>query len=123
MPSPGTITDLHIPGGPGIRVDTHIYTGYKVPPHYDSMIGKLVAHGETREAAIARITTALSEMVVNGIKTNAPLHLEIMKDGAFIAGGANISLPGKEAGHLGPANTNPIGSVFPEKRPIKARGV
>ena len=98
MPSPGTITGLHIPGGPGIRVDTHIYAGYKVPPYYDSMIGKLIAHGETRNAAIARMKTALSEMVVNGIKTNAPLHLEIMKDGAFVAGGANIHYLEKKLG-------------------------
>ncbi|MET0046434.1 MAG: acetyl-CoA carboxylase biotin carboxylase subunit [Sedimenticola sp.] len=90
MPSPGDIKHLHIPGGPGIRVDTHIYSGYRVPPHYDSMIGKLVAHGETRDAALARMRTALSEAIIDGIKTNIPLHQEIMKDGAFIAGGANI---------------------------------
>jgi len=90
MPSPGEITQLHIPGGPGIRVDTHIYDGYRVPPHYDSMIGKLIAHGETRASALARIRTALDEMVVEGIKTNIPLHERIMRDGAFIQGGANI---------------------------------
>jgi len=90
MPSPGRITHLHIPGGPGIRVDTHIYDGYFVPPYYDSMIGKLIAHGETRDSAIARLRTALSEMIVDGIKTNIPLHQEIMRDAAFIAGGANI---------------------------------
>ncbi|OOZ37806.1 acetyl-CoA carboxylase biotin carboxylase subunit [Solemya velesiana gill symbiont] len=90
MPSPGDIKHLHIPGGPGIRVDTHIYSGYRVPPHYDSMIGKLVAHGETRDAALARMRTALSEAIIDGIKTNIPLHQQIMKDAAFIAGGANI---------------------------------
>ena len=90
MPSPGRITHLHIPGGPGIRVDTHIYDGYFVPPYYDSMIGKLIAHGETRDSAIARLRTALSEMIVDGIKTNIPLHQDIMRDAAFIAGGANI---------------------------------
>lgn len=97
-PSPGTITSLHIPGGPGIRVDTHIYAGYKVPPHYDSMIGKLIAHGETRDSAIARMKTALSEMVVSGIKINAPLHLEIMKDCAFVTGGTNIHYLEKKLG-------------------------
>ena len=90
MPSPGRISHLHIPGGPGIRVDTHIYDGYFVPPYYDSMIGKLIAHGESRESAIARLRTALSEMIVDGIKTNIPLHQQIMRDAAFIAGGANI---------------------------------
>ena len=98
MPSPGDITHLHVPGGPGIRVDTHIYHGYRVPPHYDSMIGKLIAHGEDRTSAIARMRTALSEMVVDGIKTNIPLHQEIMKDSAFIAGGANIHYLEKKLG-------------------------
>ncbi|MEJ1377034.1 MAG: acetyl-CoA carboxylase biotin carboxylase subunit [Candidatus Sedimenticola sp. (ex Thyasira tokunagai)] len=90
MPSPGDITHLHIPGGPGIRVDTHIYHGYRVPPYYDSMIGKLIAHGETRASAIARMRTALDEMVIEGIKSNIPLQERIMRDGAFAAGGANI---------------------------------
>ena len=98
MPSPGEITHLHIPGGPGIRVDTHVYDGYYVPPYYDSMIGKLIAHGEDRDTAIARLRTALSEMVVDGIKTNIPLHREIMKDGAFIRGGANIHYLEKKLG-------------------------
>jgi acetyl-CoA carboxylase biotin carboxylase subunit len=89
-PSPGTITAFHSPGGPGIRIDSHVYAGYRVPPYYDSMIGKLIAHGETRDSAIARLRTALSEMIVDGIKTNIPLHQEIMRDAAFIAGGANI---------------------------------
>ena len=98
MPSPGCITHLHIPGGPGIRVDTHVYHGYYVPPYYDSMIGKLIAHGEDRDTAIARMRTALSEMVIDGIKTNIPLHREIMKDGAFIRGGANIHYLEKKLG-------------------------
>lgn len=90
MPSPGTITHLHIPGGPGIRVDTHIYDGYRVPPYYDSMIGKLIAHGETRKSAIARMRTALNEMVIEGIRCNIPLQERIMRDCAFAEGGANI---------------------------------
>jgi acetyl-CoA carboxylase biotin carboxylase subunit len=90
MPSPGDISSLHIPGGPGIRVDTHIYSGYRVPPHYDSMIGKLIAYGENRESALARIRTALDEMVIEGIKTNIPLHREIIRDAAFVIGGTNI---------------------------------
>ncbi len=98
IPCPGTITRLHLPGGPGIRVDTHIYAGYRVPPYYDSMIGKLIAHGENRGAAIARMRTALSEMVIDGIKTNIPLHQEIMKDQNFITGGANIHYLEKKLG-------------------------
>ncbi|MEL0584849.1 MAG: acetyl-CoA carboxylase biotin carboxylase subunit [Candidatus Thiodiazotropha sp. (ex. Lucinoma kazani)] len=98
LPSPGTITQLHSPGGPGIRVDTHIYNGYRVPPYYDSMIGKLIAHGETRDSAIARMRIALQEMVISGIKTNIPLHLDIMRDSAFKAGGANIHYLEKKLG-------------------------
>jgi acetyl-CoA carboxylase biotin carboxylase subunit len=98
LPSPGTITQLHTPGGPGIRVDTHIYAGYRVPPYYDSMIGKLIAHGETRDSAIARMRMALHETVINGIKTNIPLHLDIMRDSAFKAGGANIHYLEKKLG-------------------------
>ncbi|MES9993445.1 MAG: acetyl-CoA carboxylase biotin carboxylase subunit [Candidatus Thiodiazotropha sp.] len=98
LPSPGTIDQLHTPGGPGVRVDTHIYNGYRVPPYYDSMIGKLVTHGETREAAIARMRIALQEMVISGIKTNIPLHLDIMRDSAFNEGGANIHYLEKKLG-------------------------
>jgi acetyl-CoA carboxylase biotin carboxylase subunit len=98
LPSPGTITQLHMPGGPGIRVDTHIYNGYRVPPYYDSMIGKLVAYGANRQSAIARMRIALEEMVIGGIKTNIPLQLEIMKDSAFQAGGANIHYLEKKLG-------------------------
>jgi acetyl-CoA carboxylase biotin carboxylase subunit len=89
-PSPGTIAQYHAPGGPGIRVDSHLYNGYRVPPNYDSMIGKLIAHGETRAAAIARMRNALAELVIEGIKTNAPLHRRILGDAGFIAGGADI---------------------------------
>jgi acetyl-CoA carboxylase biotin carboxylase subunit len=97
-PSPGLITTVHMPGGPGIRVDTHIYQGYRVPPYYDSMIGKLIAHGDTRATAIARMQTALSEIVIEGIKTNIPLHQDIMADAAFAAGGANIHYLEKKLG-------------------------
>ncbi len=90
MPSPGTIEHYHAPGGFGIRVDTHVYQGYKVPPHYDSMIGKLIAHAETRELAIARLSMALSEIVIDGIKTNIPLHQDLIQDTAFMAGGTDI---------------------------------
>ncbi len=90
MPSPGQITNLHFPGGPGIRVETHIYNGYTVPPYYDSMIGKLIAYGEDRESAIARMRIALSEMIIDGIKSNIPLQADIMKDSAFQKGGVNI---------------------------------
>ena len=89
-PSPGRITMWHVPGGPGIRVDSHVFTNYFVPPHYDSMIGKLIAYGDTREQAIARLRTALSEMVVEGISTNIPLHREMMNDKAFNDGGFSI---------------------------------
>ena len=90
MPSPGTIEGYHAPGGPGIRVDTHVYDGYRVPPNYDSMIGKVIAHGENREAAIARMRVALDEMVLNGIKTNVPLHKWLLHDPGFVRGGFNI---------------------------------
>ena len=90
MPSPGPIRLWHSPGGPGIRVDSHVYSGYSVPPHYDSLIGKVIAHGETREAAIARMKNALAEMVVEGIKTNIALHQEIFNHAAFRSGGQDI---------------------------------
>jgi acetyl-CoA carboxylase biotin carboxylase subunit len=89
-PSPGRITGWHTPGGPGIRVDSHAYAGYYVPPHYDSMIGKVIAYGATREQAIRRMQIALSEMVVEGILTNIPLHRDLMVDARFIEGGTNI---------------------------------
>src|SRR5512139_842281 len=89
-PSPGRITSYHAPGGPGIRVDSHVYNNYFVPPHYDSMIGKIIAYGDTREQAMARMRTALSEMAVEGIETNIPLHRELLQDAAFMRGATNI---------------------------------
>jgi acetyl-CoA carboxylase biotin carboxylase subunit len=89
-PSPGKIISWHAPGGPGIRVDSHAYAGYFVPPTYDSMVGKVIAYGATREQAIRRMQIALSEMVVEGILTNIPLHRELMVDARFIEGGTNI---------------------------------
>jgi acetyl-CoA carboxylase biotin carboxylase subunit len=89
-PSPGRILSWHAPGGPGIRVDSHAYAGYYVPPHYDSMVGKVIAYGATRDQAIRRMQIALSEMVVEGILTNIPLHRELMVDARFIEGGTNI---------------------------------
>ena len=90
VPSPGRLTTFHMPGGPGVRIDTHAYAGYMVPPHYDSMIGKLITHGDTREQAIARMQIALSEMVIEGIKTNIALHRDLMADAAFHIGGTSI---------------------------------
>ena len=90
MPSPGPVRLWHAPGGPGIRVDSHAYSGYAVPPFYDSLIGKVIAHGETRDEAIGRMRNALSEMVVEGIKTNIPLHQEIFGHAAFQKGGLDI---------------------------------
>lgn len=90
IPSPGKIDRFHMPGGPGVRIDTHAYGGYVVPPHYDSMIGKLITHGATREQAIARMRIALSEMSVQGIKTNIELHADLMADAAFHLGGTSI---------------------------------
>jgi acetyl-CoA carboxylase biotin carboxylase subunit len=98
MPSPGTITSYHAPGGPGIRMETHIYNGYRVPPYYDSMIGKLVAHGETRASALARMRVALSEIVIEGIKCNVSLQRDIITDPAFMAGGTNIHYLEKKLG-------------------------
>jgi acetyl-CoA carboxylase biotin carboxylase subunit len=90
IPSPGPVKLFHAPGGPGIRVDSHLYSGYTVPPFYDSLIGKLIAYGEDRDTAIARMKNALSEMVIEGIKTNIPLHQEIFNHAAFKAGGLDI---------------------------------
>ncbi len=89
-PSPGRITAWHMPGGPGVRVDSHAYDGYFVPPNYDSMIGKIITYGATRDQAIARMRIALSEMVVDGISTNVPLHRELMMDANFVEGGTSI---------------------------------
>lgn len=90
LPSPGNVTIYHPPGGPGIRVDSHIYSSYTVPPFYDSMIAKLISYGETRDIAIARMRTALEEIIIEGIKTNIPLHQSIIDDPNFIAGGTDI---------------------------------
>lgn len=90
VPCPGTITDFHAPGGPGIRIDSHIYSGYKVPPYYDSLIAKIIAFGDTREIALARMRNALEETVVEGIKTNAPLHLDLLRGSDFQHGSVNI---------------------------------
>jgi acetyl-CoA carboxylase, biotin carboxylase subunit len=89
-PSPGRITGWHPPGGPGIRVDSHVYQNYFVPPNYDSLIAKVIAHGDTREHALARMRTALSEMIVEGIKTNLALHQDLLNDNAVIRGRTNI---------------------------------
>jgi acetyl-CoA carboxylase biotin carboxylase subunit len=90
MPSPGTVSQYHPPGGPGIRVDSHLYNGYRVPPYYDSLIGKLIAHGENRTIALARMRNALAELVIEGIKTNIPLHRRIFTDAKFAKGGTDI---------------------------------
>ena len=98
MPSPGTVSLWHPPGGPGIRVDSHVYTGYKVPPHYDSLLAKIIAHGEERPSAIARMTSALGEIVLDGIHTNLPLHQEIFQHSAFKSGGTDIHYLEKRLG-------------------------
>jgi acetyl-CoA carboxylase biotin carboxylase subunit len=90
MPSPGLIEGFHAPGGPGIRCDTHVYDGYRVPPNYDSMIGKIIAHGQDRDMAIARMRVALDEMVLDGIRSNVPLHKWLLWDPGFLRGGFNI---------------------------------
>lgn len=89
-PSPGTVSLYHAPGGPGIRVDSHLYDGYTVPPYYDSLIAKLIAHGESREAALARMSNALTEIVIEGIDTNLSLHQDLIHDAAFAGGGTDI---------------------------------
>jgi acetyl-CoA carboxylase biotin carboxylase subunit len=90
MPSPGKINTFHAPGGHGVRVDSHIYNGYTVPPHYDSLVGKIITHADTRDAALAKMSRALDEMVVEGIRTNAALHRELVVDTSFRAGGVSI---------------------------------
>ncbi|MFZ1536708.1 MAG: acetyl-CoA carboxylase biotin carboxylase subunit [Chromatiaceae bacterium] len=98
IPCPGRIEEFHAPGGPGIRMETHIYSGYYVPPYYDSMIGKLIAHGEDRNSALARMSNALRETVIEGIHTNLPLQRRILTDAAFRAGGVNIHYLEKKLG-------------------------
>jgi len=98
MPSPGLVSNYHAPGGPGVRMDSHLYSGYTVPPHYDSLIGKLIAHGDTRDNALARINIALSEILIDGIKCNVPLQQSIINDAAFQQGGADIHYLEKKLG-------------------------
>ena len=98
MPSPGKINLWHPPGGPGIRVDSHLYGGYEVPPYYDSLIAKIISYAEDRSSAIARMDIALSELVVEGIKTNSPLHQEICQHSAFKRGGTDINYLEKRLG-------------------------
>jgi acetyl-CoA carboxylase biotin carboxylase subunit len=98
MPSPGLVQLWHAPGGPGVRVDSHIYSGYRVPPYYDSMIGKIITHGGDRTTAISRMKNALAEVVIEGIKTNIPLHQEILQHAAFQAGGTDIHYLEKRLG-------------------------
>lgn len=98
IPSPGLVPLWHAPGGPGIRVDSHVYSGYAVPAFYDSMIGKIIAHGNDRPTAIARMRNALTEIVIEGIKTNVPLHQEIFQHAAFQAGGTDIHYLEKRLG-------------------------
>ena len=98
MPSPGTITHYHAPGGAGIRMDSHVYSGYRVPPNYDSLIGKLISYGKTRESAMARMRTALNEIGIEGIKTNVALQQDILNDLNFQAGGTNIHYLEKKLG-------------------------
>jgi len=98
MPCPGNVKLFHAPGGPGVRVDSHLYSGYSVPPYYDSLIGKLITHGEDRETAIARMQHALEEMIIDGISTNISLHRDIMADANFKQGGMNIHYLEKKLG-------------------------
>ncbi|MFK5983853.1 MAG: acetyl-CoA carboxylase biotin carboxylase subunit [Pseudomonadota bacterium] len=98
MPSPGKVSYYHTPGGPGVRVDSHLYSGYSVPPYYDSMIGKIITYGQTRDIAIARMKTALREMIIEGIKTNIPLQQDVLSDPAFKIGGTNIHYLEKKLG-------------------------
>ncbi len=98
LPQPGTIKSFHAPGGNGVRVDSHIYNGYSVPPHYDSLLGKLITHGSDRESALLRMMTALDEMVVEGIKTNIELHADLVRDPAIKEGGVDIHYLEKKLG-------------------------
>jgi len=98
MPCPGKVTTFHAPGGLGVRVDSHLYSGYTVPPHYDSMVAKIITHGETRAIALQRMRNALDELVVEGIRTNAPLQAELVRDAGFAEGGVNIHYLEKKLG-------------------------
>ena len=98
LPSPGKVKHFHAPGGNGVRVDSHLYSGYSVPPNYDSLIGKLITYGATRDEAMARMRNALDEIVVDGIKTNIPLHRDLVRDEGFCKGGVNIHYLEKKLG-------------------------
>ncbi|GGK05509.1 acetyl-CoA carboxylase biotin carboxylase subunit [Pseudomonas matsuisoli] len=98
MPSPGKVKHFHAPGGNGVRVDSHLYSGYSVPPNYDSLIGKLIVYGRDRDEALARMRNALDEIIVDGIKTNVPLHRDLVRDKGFCAGGINIHYLEKKLG-------------------------
>ena len=98
LPQPGTIRAYHAPGGNGVRVDSHIYNGYVVPPHYDSLIGKIITYGSDRASALSRMANALDEMLIDGIKTNIELHANLVRDPAFQEGGVNIHYLEKKLG-------------------------
>ena len=98
MPSPGKVKHFHAPGGNGVRVDTHLYSGYSVPPNYDSLIGKVITWGATREESMARMRNALNEIIIDGIKTNVPLHRDLLNDKGFCKGGVNIHYLEKKLG-------------------------
>jgi acetyl-CoA carboxylase biotin carboxylase subunit len=98
LPSPGKVTHFHAAGGNGVRVESHLYSGYSVPPHYDSLIGKLITFADDRETALRRMQIALDETLIEGIKTNIPLHQEIVRDANFARGGVNIHYLEKKLG-------------------------
>ncbi len=98
MPSPGKVKHFHAPGGNGVRVDSHLYSGYTVPPNYDSLIGKVITYGEDRDEAMARMRNALDELIVDGIKTNTELHKDLVRDEDFCKGGVNIHYLEKKLG-------------------------
>jgi acetyl-CoA carboxylase biotin carboxylase subunit len=98
MPSPGKVKHFHAPGGNGVRVDSHLYDGYAVPPNYDSLVAKLITFGGSRDEAMGRMRNALDELIVDGIKTNAPLHRELTRDAGFCKGGVNIHYLEKKLG-------------------------
>jgi len=98
MPSPGLVTNFHAPGGLGVRVDSHLYSGYTVPPYYDSMVAKIITHAPTRREALKRMAGALDELIVSGIKTNTPLQMDLVRDEGFLEGGVNIHYLEKKLG-------------------------
>lgn len=120
IPSPGLITRLHIPGGPGVRWDSHIYESYRVPPHYDSLVGKLIVHDDTRELAMARAREALDEMIIEGIKTNIPLHKQLLTDPVELRGGASIHYIEQMLEHGAPVEPKPNEAKAEPKAAVKA---